>query len=132
MSAQGGGLWLVLGGLYGLLGVVLGAFGAHALRGRLDEAMLAVFRTGVDYQFWHALALLAVGLLAGRAAAGWLQAAGIAFALGVLMFSGSLYLLALAGTRGIGFITPLGGVAFIIGWACLIVAVVRAGPAALG
>lgn len=128
MGGLSGAPWLVFGGVYGLLGVGLGAFGAHALRDRLDPALLAVFRTGVDYQMWHALALLAVGLLAGRVTGAWLHAAGAAFALGVLLFSGSLYVLALAGLRGFGMVTPLGGLAFIIGWICLIVAVLRAPP----
>lgn len=112
--------WLMLGAVYGLLGVVFGAFGAHALRGRLSEDMLAVYRTAVEYQFWHALALLAVGLLARQAAGAWLTASGAAFALGVLIFSGSLYALALSGVRVLGAVTPLGGVALIVGWACLI------------
>ena len=108
-----------------LLGVVAGAFGAHALRGQLSEEMLAIYRTAVEYQFWHALALLAVGLLARQAAGAWLTASGVAFTLGVLVFSGSLYVLALSGIRVLGAVTPLGGVALIVGWACLIVHLAR-------
>jgi uncharacterized membrane protein YgdD (TMEM256/DUF423 family) len=116
---------MLIGAIYGLLGVVAGAFGAHALRGQLSEEMLAIYRTAVEYQFWHALALLAVGLLARQAAGAWLTASGVAFTLGVLVFSGSLYVLALSGIRVLGAVTPLGGVALIVGWACLIVHLAR-------
>lgn len=117
--------WMLIGAIYGLLGVAAGAFGAHALRERLSEDMLAVYRTAVEYQFWHALALLAVGLLARQAAGAWLTASGVAFTLGVLVFSGSLYMLALSGIRVLGAVTPLGGLALIAGWACLIVHLAR-------
>lgn len=120
-----GQLALLAGSLYGLLGVLLGAFGAHAMRARLSPDMLRVWETAVQYQFWHALALLAVGLLAARLAGAWLNAAGIAFALGVLIFSGSLYALALTGMRVLGAITPFGGLLLIAGWVCLAVAVWR-------
>lgn len=118
-------LWLAAGAGYGLLGVLLGAFGAHALRHRLPPPMLAVWETAVAYQFWHALALLAVGVLAGRRADIWLTASGAAFAVGVLLFSGSLTLLALSGVSRLGAVTPVGGLALIVGWACLLVAVAR-------
>lgn len=118
-------LWLVLGAAYGLLGVLLGAFGAHALRARLSADMLRVWETAVQYQFWHAVALLAVGLLVSRAADGWLTAAGWGFALGVLVFSGSLYALALSGGRVLGAVTPVGGLLMIAGWVCLLVAIGR-------
>jgi len=107
------------GGIIGALGVIAGAFGAHALRGRLDPDMIAVFETGARYQMYHALALFAAAWLAGRgatAAAGW---AGRLFIAGVVLFSGSLYALALTGVRGLGAITPLGGLAFIAGWIAL-------------
>ena len=84
-------LWLPLSALFGFLGVALGAFGAHALRQRLDSDMLRVWETAVNYQFWHALALLGVGLLLLRGASGWLNASGLLFAVGILLFSGSLY-----------------------------------------
>lgn len=118
-------LWLALGAGYGLLGVVLGAFGAHALRDRLSAEMLRVWETAVQYQFWHALALLALGLLASRLAGAWLTAAGAAFAVGILLFSGSLYLLAFSGVRVLGAVTPFGGLFLIAGWVCLLVAVLR-------
>lgn len=112
-------LWLALAAIYGFLGVALGAFGAHALRGRLGEDLLAVYRTGVDYQLHHTLALLAVGVLAQLRPAPLLHYAGLCFALGILLFSGSLYGLALTGIRAFGPITPLGGLLFLAGWALL-------------
>ncbi len=120
-----GQLALLAGSLYGLLGVLLGAFGAHAMRDRLSPEMLRVWETAVQYQFWHALALLVVGLLAARLAGAWLNAAGITFALGVLVFSGSLYALTLTGVRLLGAVTPFGGLLLIAGWLCLAVAVWR-------
>ena len=108
----------VLGAVSGFLSVALGAFGAHALRGRLDPASLAIFETGVRYQFFHALALVLTGWVAreGRPAA---RVAGGLFAAGTLLFSGSLYALALTGARAWGAVTPLGGVAFLAGWLAL-------------
>ena len=101
----------------GLVG--LGAFGAHGLKSRLGPDMLAVFETGVRYQLYHALALLAVGWAAARWSHPLINASGWAFGAGIVLFSGSLYLLALTGIRSLGAITPLGGLAFIAGWACL-------------
>lgn len=114
-------VWLISAAAYGLLAVALGAFGAHGLRARLSPEMMAVYRTAVEYQFYHALALLAVALLALRAASPWLNVAGYAFSTGVILFSGSLYLLAVTGTRWLGAITPLGGVALLLGWFALLV-----------
>ena len=113
--------WLIVAAAYGLLAVALGAFGAHGLRAKLAPEMMAVYRTAVEYQFYHALALLAVALLALRAASPWLSVAGYAFSVGVILFSGSLYLLAVTGTRWLGAITPLGGVALLLGWFALLV-----------
>lgn len=120
-------LWLISGAAYGLVGVMFGAFGAHALRERLSEPLLRAWQTGVEYQFYHAFALLGVGLLMqlGITSTTWSNAAGWAFALGVLLFSGSLYMLALGGPRIFGPVTPLGGLILIIGWGCLLVAVAR-------
>lgn len=115
-------LLAALGALYGLLGVALGAFGAHALRTRLPADLLAVWKTAVEYQMYHALALLLVGLLLRPAPSALLQGAGLCFAAGVLLFSGSLYALCLSGVRALGAITPLGGVLFIVGWALLLAA----------
>ena len=112
---------LLAGALFGAFAVALGAFGAHALRGVLDERALGIWHTAVDYQFWHALALLGVGVLARSRADTMLRWAAIAFVIGVLAFCGSLYALALGAPRPVGAITPLGGAAFIIGWLALAV-----------
>jgi len=120
-------LFLAAGALLGATGVVLGAFGAHALAARLSESNLGVWDTAVSYQLTHALALLAVGILLRVSAAGStaLTVAGWGFLVGVLLFSGSLYLLALGGPRLLGPVTPLGGVAFVLGWVALLVAALR-------
>lgn len=114
--------FLMLAGFFGLTGVALGAFAAHGLRSRLSADYLAVFQTGVHYQLIHALALFGVALLAVHAPGRALTAAGWLFALGVLLFSGSLYLLSLTGITKLGMITPIGGTAFLAGWMCLMVA----------
>ena len=114
--------WM-LGALGGLLCVALGAFGAHALRGRLSEYALGVFDTAVQYQFYHSLALLAVALLLMQfPQSTLLKSAVMLFVAGIVIFSGSLYLLSLTGIRWLGAITPLGGLAFIGGWGCLLFA----------
>ena len=111
-------LALVLGALLAMAAVALGAFGAHALKARLDPDMTVVWQTAVQYHGWHALALLAAGLLLlHRPDAGAIALAAWLFVAGVLLFSGSLYALALTGTRGLGAITPIGGLAFLAGWA---------------
>lgn len=108
---------LAAGAMFGFLGVGLGAFGAHALKTRLSPEMLGIFEIGVRYQMYHALALVLVGVVAISRPSGVLTAAGLAFAAGVLIFSGSLYILAFTETRWLGAITPLGGLAFLVGWA---------------
>jgi uncharacterized membrane protein YgdD (TMEM256/DUF423 family) len=108
-----------LGALSALIGVVAGAFGAHALRGRLTPEMLQVFETGARYQLFHALALLLVGIALERASRPALRPAGWLFAAGTVLFSGSLYALALSGVRAWGAVTPLGGLCFLLGWAAL-------------
>ena len=114
--------FLLVGALAAFLAVALGAFGAHGLRNRLSPEMLGVFETAVRYQMYHALALLLVSLMMG-ATGGWaIRAAGWAFTAGIVLFSGSLYLLAITGTSTFGAITPIGGLAFLVGWACVIVA----------
>jgi uncharacterized membrane protein YgdD (TMEM256/DUF423 family) len=114
--------FLFLGGLGGFLGVGLGAFGAHALRGRLSPEMLAVFETGVRYQMYHSLALVLTSIVAARMT-GWLvTTAGWSFTAGIVLFSGSLYALALSGVTILGAVTPIGGLAFLVGWGCLLVA----------
>lgn len=109
----------VLGGLFGGLAVAAGAFGAHGLRGRLSPELLSVFETGARYQMYHALALLAVAVLLERRSSPPLRAAGWCFAGGTVVFSGSLYLLAVTGAGWWGAVTPLGGVALIAGWGLL-------------
>lgn len=104
------------GALFGASGVMLGAFGAHGLRAVLDARALAVWETAVLYQLIHALALLLVGLLARVAPEAGLRLPGAAFGVGILLFSGSLYVLALGGPTLLGPVTPLGGVCFIVGW----------------
>ena len=112
-------LWLFLAAFFGFTGVALGAFAAHGLKKVLSPSLLAVFQTATHYQMLHALALFGVALLALRGSSRLLSAAGAAFAVGVVLFSGSLYLLALTGVGSLGMITPLGGLAFLIGWALL-------------
>jgi uncharacterized membrane protein YgdD (TMEM256/DUF423 family) len=105
--------------VFGAAAVALGAFGAHALRDHLDTAAMQIWQTAVQYQFWHVLALLAVaGFAPVRAAPVW-RVAGIAFVVGMALFCGSLYALALGAPVWIGAITPLGGLALIAGWSSL-------------
>ena len=118
-------IWLLVASVYGVLAVGFGAFGAHALRGRLSPEMMAVYRTGSDYHFYHCLALLAVAILATRVSGVWLNLAGTGFALGVLLFSGSLYLLATTGMRWLGPVTPLGGLILMAAWLALGAAALR-------
>lgn len=119
-------LFIALGALAALLAVALGAFGAHGLKSRLGADMMAIYQTGVQYHFWHALGLVLVGLLAIHLpGSGALRAAGWLMAAGILVFSGSLYALALSGVRWLGAITPFGGLAFLAAWACLAWAALR-------
>jgi uncharacterized membrane protein YgdD (TMEM256/DUF423 family) len=119
--------FLGLGAISAGISVAAGAFGAHALRARLAADVLAVFETGARYQMYHALGLVAAAWAASRtpAAAAWAGWAGWLFVAGTVLFSGSLYALALTGVRAIGAVTPLGGVAFIAGWIALAVAAIR-------
>ncbi len=120
-------MFVILGALSAFLAVAAGAFGAHALRSRLDAGLLATFEIGVRYQMYHALGLF----LAAWAAKQWpgtlTTASGWLFVSGTLVFSGSLYLLSLTGTRWLGAITPLGGLAFLSGWICIAAAALRSG-----
>lgn len=111
--------WFLIGAICGGIGVALGAFGAHGLKSRVEADLLVVFETGVRYHLVHALALLATGWAAGRWPGPAANASGALFLAGIVVFSGSLYLLALTGERWLGAVTPLGGVAFLGGWACL-------------
>lgn len=114
--------FLVSGAINGFLTVALGAFAAHGLKNRIEPELLSVFQTGVDYHGLHALALLAAGLMASYVPGRTIRLAGWAFMLGILLFSGSLYLLAVTDTHWLGAITPFGGTAFLFGWVCLAVA----------
>jgi uncharacterized membrane protein YgdD (TMEM256/DUF423 family) len=112
-------LLYVCAGVAGFLGVALGAFGAHALKATLPPDMLAVFETGVRYQMYHVFALVAAAWAWARWPRRIFAVAGGLFIAGILLFSGSLYLLAFTGLRALGAITPLGGLAFLAGWLCL-------------
>ncbi len=118
-------LFLVFASLSGFTAVMLGAFGAHALKQKLDATMLNAYQTGVEYQFYHSIALLVLGLLMVQLPSNrWLEASGLFFIAGIILFSGSLYGLALTEIRtlgpvNIGLLTPLGGTAFMLGWLAL-------------
>ena len=123
----GAKLFIALGAALGVCGVALGAFGAHALKSRLAPDALALWNTATQYLFWHALGVLAVGLVCALLPENtWLRFSGAALAAGILLFSGSLYLLALGAPKGLGAITPFGGLAFIAGWVAFALAVLRA------
>ena len=119
--------FLALGSLLAGIGVAAGALGAHALRARLSPGDLATFETGVRYQMYHALALLAVAWVAQQWPGALPRAAGWLFVAGILIFSGSLYVLVLSSQRWLGAVTPLGGLSFLAGWGCLLVAALRRG-----
>jgi uncharacterized membrane protein YgdD (TMEM256/DUF423 family) len=115
-------IFVTVGALSGFVAVAAGAFGAHGLRARLAPDLLAVFETGARYQMYHALAMIAAGWVVSRtpgAAAAW---AGWLFLAGTIVFSGTLYALALTGVRWLGAVTPLGGLCFLAGWLCLALA----------
>lgn len=118
-------MWFRLGCVFMFAGVVMGAFGGHALKSSLTPDSLAVYEVGVRYLIYHALALFAVAWLAGRQPSAWTTVAGASFAIGIVLFSGSLSALALTGQRAWGMVTPLGGVLFLAGWASLFGAAVR-------
>jgi uncharacterized membrane protein YgdD (TMEM256/DUF423 family) len=119
-------LFLTIGAIAMLWAVALGAFGAHTRKSQIAPDLLAVYHTGVEYHFYHALGLLAVGLAAQRLPdSHWLRASGWLMLAGILLFSGSLYLLSLTGIRAFGAVTPIGGVAFMLAWVMFAVAVVK-------
>ncbi len=119
-------VFLILGALNAFLAVGLGAFGAHGLKARLSADMLAVFQTAVQYHFYHALGLLVVGLLVSQwPTVGLIKIAGWVMFAGIVVFSGSLYVLSITGIRWLGAITPIGGSAFLVAWLLLIVAFIR-------
>jgi uncharacterized membrane protein YgdD (TMEM256/DUF423 family) len=119
-------LFLAVASASGLLAVILAAFGAHGLKGRLDAAMLSAFETAVQYHFFHTLALLGLAALMQRLGdKPLLAASGYLFMAGIVLFSGSLYLLALGGPRWLGPVTPIGGLGFMAGWLLLFIAALR-------
>lgn len=109
-------IWLVLGAANAFLAVAAGAFGAHGLKSILDPEMLEIFQTGARYQMYHALGLIAVAFLGRLRASAWADGAGYAFTAGILLFTGSLYVLALTRIKTFGAITPFGGLGFLAGW----------------
>lgn len=119
--------FLMAGIVFALLGVVLGAFAAHGLKSRLSADLVAVFQTGVQYQFYHGLGLILLALVSVHISSNLLTYSGYLMIAGVVCFSGSLYALALTGIKFFGPITPLGGLFFILGWLLMLVAVVREG-----
>jgi len=106
-----------------VLAVAIGAFGAHALKPRLTEEMMQVYKTGVEYHFYHALGLLLIGIFSTAWPSGWLNWSALLIGLGIILFSGSLYVMAITGIKWVGAITPLGGLSFTSGWVLLFVAV---------
>ena len=123
-------LFLVLAGVFGFLGVALGAFGAHGLKGRLEAAAdgaqrLGWWQTGAQYHLIHALALVAAAYLASRSAGTAASVAGYCFAGGIVLFSGSLYVMTLTGVRVLGAVTPFGGLLMLVGWAAVVVAALK-------
>jgi uncharacterized membrane protein YgdD (TMEM256/DUF423 family) len=121
-------LFLVLGCIAALLAVAAGAFGAHALKARIAPELMAAYKTGIDYHFYHALGLLLIGLAAFHLPeSAWLRGAGWTMLVGIMLFSGSLYLLALTGLPWLGAVVPFGGAAFLAAWGLFAVALMR-GP----
>jgi uncharacterized membrane protein YgdD (TMEM256/DUF423 family) len=116
---------MLLAALLGVIGVAAGTFGAHGLAGRVTPEMLETFETGVRYQLFHAVALIAIAVAVGSAPGRLMRAAGLTMAVGALIFSCSLYALVLTDQRWLGMITPVGGVGFLVGWGLLAVAALR-------
>ncbi len=119
-------LFLLLGSGNAALAVILGAFGAHALKASLDDALMKVYQTGVEYHFYHALGLILVGIIAlNLPVNAWLKSAGWMMLVGIILFCGSLYLLSILNLRWLGMITPFGGLLFILSWASLFIAIAK-------
>lgn len=116
---------LLAGAVFMALAVLLGAFGAHALKKILSPEMLTIYHTGVEYQFYHALGLLIIGVIGFQIKSKLIGWAGILLTAGIILFSGSLYVLALSGIKGLGAITPIGGISFVIGWVMLVVGIIQ-------
>ena len=114
---------LLAGAIFMALAVLLGAFGAHALKKVLSPDMLAIYKTGVEYQFYHALGLLLIGVIGFHIRSRYLQWAGLFISIGIIIFSGGLYVLTLSGIKALGAITPIGGLSFVVGWIFLAIAI---------
>jgi len=111
-----------------ILAVAIGAFGAHGLKSHLSVEMIQIYKTGVEYHFYHALGSLLIGVIAISFPSELLKWSAILLAVGIVLFSGSLYVLAITGMKWIGAITPLGGLGFIAGWVLLFMAVLKKSP----
>jgi len=119
-------LFILLGSANAMLAVVLGAFGAHALKVRLDETLLKAYQTGVEYHFYHALGLILVGVIAMNIPVSiWLKSSGWMMFIGIILFCGSLYILSIFNLRWLGMVTPLGGVLFILAWLSLCITIIK-------
>jgi len=119
-------LFLLLGSANAMLAVILGAFGAHALKARLDETLLNAYQTGVEYHFYHALGLILIGIIAMNIPASiWLKSSAWMMFIGILLFCGSLYILSIFNLHWLGMVTPLGGVLFILAWLSLCIAIIK-------
>jgi uncharacterized membrane protein YgdD (TMEM256/DUF423 family) len=120
--------------IFGMLAVILGAFGAHALKEKLSPDLLVTFETGVKYQMYHAIALLGVGLAFAHIPGAWVARASLLFIIGIILFSGSIYALVAmkhsgsVGLKGFGIITPIGGVFLILGWVMLLIGAFNSSP----
>jgi len=114
---------LISGAIFMALGVLLGAFGAHALKTRLTPEMMQIYQIGVEYQFYHAIGLLFTGIIGFQINSKWVSRSAIFLGIGIILFSGSLYLIALSGIKAIGAITPIGGLLFVAGWISLAIGV---------
>ncbi len=119
-------IFLFLGSANAALAVILGAFGAHALKARLDVSLLKAYHTGVEYHFYHALGLILVGVIAMNLPANiWLKSAGWSMFVGIILFCGSLYLMSIFNLRWLGMVTPIGGLLFILAWVSLCISVLK-------
>jgi uncharacterized membrane protein YgdD (TMEM256/DUF423 family) len=118
-------LFLILGSSNAMIAVLLGAFAAHGLKDKLPEQLLNTFQTGVQYHFYHALGLIAVGLIASHVPGVGIKVSGWLMVTGIVLFSGSLYMLAITGVRTLGMITPVGGICLILAWSILTVSVFK-------
>lgn len=117
---------LLFASLSGGIGVALGAFGAHALKTKLEsQGLLSTYSTAVQYQFYHTLALAIIGIIILKYPLSWFTYSGISMCIGIVLFSGSLYTLSLTGVKWLGAITPLGGLFFIIGWVTLFIGIIK-------